>query len=261
MRKRYGQNFLVNASSRARVFAAAEFRPSCSAWEIGPGIGAMTGAILGAGVRLSAFEIDEGFVGLLARAYGDDPAFRLYRGDFLKTWPEALASGGIPDRIFGNLPYNAAAAIVAAIIEGGATPELMAFTVQREAARRMAAVPGTKDYSSFSVLCSSVCEVRVAFDLGAGCFWPQPRVISSVVVMRRKVDRPPEAGTKDFSRFTRSLFATRRKTIRNNMKAAGFDDGGIRSACSSVGIDPETRAEALRVEKLLELYRAAGSPP
>ncbi len=255
MRKRYGQNFLVNAGSRAKVLAAAEFRAGMTAWEIGPGMGAMTKAILDAGVRLTAFEIDEGFVAILERLFGAHPAFALCPGDFLKTWRVVRDESGVPDRIFGNLPYNVAAAIVAAVIEGGATPELMVFTVQKEAARRMAAGPGTKDYSSFSVLCSSVCEVRVLFDLGAGNFWPQPRVTSSVVAMRRRNDRAPEAGTKEFSRFTRSLFATRRKTIRNNLKGA-FADDVIRSACSSVGIDPEARAETLTVDRILSLYRA-----
>jgi len=260
MRKRYGQNFLVARHARARVMAEIGLEPGASAWEIGPGIGAMTHPALETGARLSAFEIDKGFAALLREAYGTVPGFALVEGDFLKTWRGELAARGRPDRVFGNLPYNAAAAMVAALVEGLGVPERMVFMVQKEAARRMAAGPGTKDYASFSVLCSSSCRVRVAFDLGAGAFWPQPRVASSLVVMEARADRAAEAGTREFGSFVRALFSSRRKTARNNLKPLGHSDEVITAALASCGFRQDVRGEALDPAELLALYRAIGKP-
>ena len=261
MSKRFGQNFLVNRGAREKVLAVLGPRAGERAWEIGPGIGSMTVMLLGAGLELSAFEIDHGFARLLRRFFADQPRFRLVEGDFLRTWKGESAGGG-PDLIFGNLPYNVAAAIIAALIEGGQTPRRMVFTVQREAALRMTARPATKDYSSFTVLCASAWTPRLAFDLGAGSFWPQPRVTSSVVVMEPAENPLSPDDRRGFSRFVRQSFASRRKTLRNNLKAAGWGEGILDEALASEGLDDKIRAEALSPQRLHSLYsRACASGP
>ncbi|MEI6873582.1 MAG: 16S rRNA (adenine(1518)-N(6)/adenine(1519)-N(6))-dimethyltransferase RsmA, partial [Spirochaetota bacterium] len=219
MSKRFGQNFLVNKAARERILDELGGKPGERVWEIGPGIGAMSAASLARGLSLTAFEIDHGFVRLLTRVFGDDPDFRLVSGDFLDTWKRELEETGRPDLVFGNLPYNAAAAIIAALIEGDLVPRRMAFTVQRESAQRMISKPGTKDYSAFSVLCASACKVRIAFDLGAASFWPQPRVTSSVVVFLPRPEPLLGSERKSFSTLVRLSFSSRRKTLRNNLKA------------------------------------------
>lgn len=255
MRKRYGQNFLVNPDVRRRVADLAQIDPGSLVWEIGPGLGAMTAEVLGRDARTAAFEIDPGFATALREIYGADGRFKLYEGDFLKTWKGALSEGK-PDRILGNLPYNAAAAMVAAVLEGGAPPERMVFTVQREAARRMASSPGSKDYASFTVLCRSVCDVRIAFDIGSSSFWPAPRVTSSVILMTPRPGAAIEAGTPGFTRFVRSLFSSRRKTVVNNLRAQGRPVPEIVEALRSLGFSEDVRAEALSPDELLAFYRA-----
>lgn len=256
MRKKYGQNFLVNGNARRRIAALFETEPGCRAWEIGPGTGAMTREAALAGLRVSAFEIDQGFAEFIRGAYGGEPGFELYEGDFIKTWGQALASSGRPALAFGNLPYNAAGAIVAALIEGGPRPPRMVFTVQKEAALRMGASPGSKNYSAFSVLCRSAYEVSTAFDLSPGVFWPQPRVVSSVVVMKARADALPLAGSKPFTDFTRACFASRRKTLRNNLKAAGYAEAAIAAACALADVSPDARGETLTPERFHGLYLA-----
>lgn len=91
-------------------------------WEIGPGIGAMTALALDLGLAVTVFEIDHGFSRTLARLFGGNPSFRLVEGDFIDTWKAELEATGAPDRIFGNLPYSAANAIVASLLEGGLVP-------------------------------------------------------------------------------------------------------------------------------------------
>ncbi len=267
MSKRFGQNFLVNREQRERVLEEIKAEPGMSVWEIGPGIGAMTALALEAGLRVTAFEIDHGFSRLLQRLFGANPSFKLVEGDFLATWKQELETSGPPDRIFGNLPYSAANAMVASLIEGNLVPPRMIFTVQKEAALRMVAVPGTKDYSSYSVLCTSACKSKLAFDLGASSFWPAPRVTSTVVRMLPRRD-PVAAGDRaGFSSFVRAGFASRRKTLRNTLRAAsaalgpslGRGDGaGLEGALDEVlarlGIRPDVRAEALRPEELAAVY-------
>ena len=285
MSKRFGQNFLVNRNARERILAAAlsfaglgprlesDGLPAPLIWEIGPGIGSMTELALDAGFRVAAFEIDHGFARLLSRLFGDRSGFRLVEGDFLKTWQSELSSGGLPALIFGNLPYNVANAIVADLIEGFASndgsssagsdaqdrPLLlphMAFTVQKEGGLRMAAKPGTKDYSAFSVLCTSTCTVKLAFDLSAGSFWPVPQVTSSLVLLKPR--KLPIGGgeQKKFSTFCRAAFSSRRKTIKNNLKAAGYPDAQIADALEGLGLAPAVRAEALDPPALEGLWKA-----
>ena len=269
MSKRFGQNFLIDRNSRERVLAEIKAERGMRVWEIGPGIGAMTALALDSGLELTAFEIDHGFSRLLLRLFEKNPAFRLVEGDFLDTWKGELDARGAPDRIFGNLPYSAANAMVASLIEGGLVPPRMVFTVQKEAALRMIAGPGTKDYSSFSVLCGSACKSTLAFDLGSSSFWPVPRVTSTVVRMlprREKLVADDRAG---FSAFVRAGFSSRRKTLRNNLRAAraslgsslGRGDGpsldsALPEVLAALGIRPDTRAEALKPEELAAVYEA-----
>ena len=260
MRKKYGQNFLVAGAARRRIAALFETAPGARAWEIGPGTGAMTREALLLGLAVSTFEIDEGFADFVRGAYGSVPRFELYEGDFVKTWPSALAASGRPDLAFGNLPYNAAGAIIAALIEGGVKPQRMVFTVQKEAAQRICALPGTKNYSAFSVLCQSVYTARTAFDLSPGAFWPRPRVVSSVVTLVARTDAPPLAGEKAFTGFTRACFSSRRKTLRNNLKAAGYAESRLSAACAAVSVSPDARAETLSPERFAALYAAISEP-
>jgi 16S rRNA (adenine1518-N6/adenine1519-N6)-dimethyltransferase len=263
MSKRFGQNFLVDRRARERVLEELKAESGMRVWEIGPGIGAMTALALDSGLAVTAFEIDHGFSRLLCRLFDGNPSFRLVEGDFVDTWKAELEASGAPDRIFGNLPYSAANAIVADLIEGELLPPRMVFTVQKEAGLRMIAVPGSKDYSSFSVLCGSACASKLAFDLSPRSFWPVPRVVSSVVRMQpRRV--PVAAGDRaGFSAFVRAGFSSRRKTLRNNVRAA---DSGIApslrrgdalaGALEALGIRADVRAEALAPEELAAVYEA-----
>jgi 16S rRNA (adenine1518-N6/adenine1519-N6)-dimethyltransferase len=270
MSKRFGQNFLVNRNSRERVLAELKAERGMRVWEIGPGIGAMTSLALESGLAVTAFEIDHGFSRLLQRLFGGNEAFKLVEGDFLETWKSELEANGQPDRIFGNLPYSAANAIVASLIEGGLVPPRMIFTVQKEAGLRMTSVPGSKDYSSFSVLCTSACKSKLAFDLGSSSFWPVPRVTSTVVRMEPRRDPVAADDRAGFSAFVRALFASRRKTLRNNLRSAAPalapvlggspPDERLGEVLASLGIRDDVRAEALRPEELAAVFAALKSP-
>lgn len=253
MQKKFGQNFLLDELVRKRIVDAVQLEDQGTAWEIGPGLGALTFIAVQRCTKLGVFEIDHGFAEFLRNQYA---GLTVYEGDFLKTWSHALTQGGRPTRVFGNLPYNAASAIIAVMLENSIHPGIMVFTVQREAAERMCALPGSKNYSAFSVLCASLYQSRIAFDLAPDRFWPQPRVRSSVVVMKELEAPCAHAGEPAFTRFTRDCFMSRRKMLRNNLRQAGYADALIEAACKAAGIAPEVRAESLAVEAFHKLYEA-----
>jgi len=211
MRKRYGQNFLLNPDIRLRLAAALEAEAGEAVWEIGPGLGAMTRLLLDRELQVRAFEIDPGFIRILHTLFDSEDGFILVEGDVLKTW-QAQASAPF---LLGNLPYNIAAALMGDMIEKRRFFRRMVVTVQKELAQRMAAHPGTEHYSSFSVLCASVYRIKKLMNIHRSSFYPRPHVDSCGVKLELKADSrryPPL-----FYPLVRGLFSSRRKIIRNNL--------------------------------------------
>ncbi len=256
LKKRYGQNFLVGRGARERVLAAIDPKPGDRVWEIGPGIGSITELLVGRVAALTAFEIDRGFLPILEARFGKVLGFRLVAGDFLATWEQVRSEQGLPDLIFGNLPYSSASAILAALIRGGAGGARLVVTVQREVAERIGARPGTKAYGGFSILCQWDYAVIQRGDLKPGSFYPAPEVTSSVIELRPR-ERPPLEDRELFFALTRHLFAARRKTIRNNLLAMegleGLGEEALLAALKAVALEPGRRAESLSVEQVAAL--------
>ncbi|MDX9800957.1 MAG: 16S rRNA (adenine(1518)-N(6)/adenine(1519)-N(6))-dimethyltransferase RsmA [Spirochaetia bacterium] len=253
--KKFGQNFLVSGSVREQIVSAIDLRSSHKVWEIGPGLGSITELILEkispeSGGHLTVFEIDRGFAGLLDSLFKE--RIEIVAGDILKTWKNYSAENGMPDRIFGNLPYNTASVMIASFIEESFIPEKMVFTVQKEVAQRMVSSPGVKGYSSFSVLCQLACNVKIESEIKGGAFYPAPDVTSAIVSMtpHRKYDHIKNR--KEFSRFLRMLFNSRRKTIFNNLKTIGKDEA--EAVLEDEGISPGIRAEKLDPDQIVSLF-------
>lgn len=261
MQKKFGQNFLVNADARKKLIDILDVKPGMKVWEVGPGLGSMTSGLLERGVNLTVFEIDHGFARLLTQffeEYANSGHFSLVEGDVLKTWPKFAKENDVPERFFGNLPYNVAATIIADTITKGFRFDKAVFTIQKEVGQRMNAKPGTEDYSSFSVLCQWAYDVKPVMDLAGGNFWPVPNVASRAVLMTKKEDFPKCENPELFRKMVRQIFALRRKTLRNNLsrfvKAEICDE-----ALKIAGIEPSIRAENLSVEDLLKLSDALNS--
>lgn len=261
MQKKFGQNFLVNADARKKIVDVLDVKPEMKVWEVGPGLGSMTSELLERGVNLTVFEIDHGFARLLTQffeEYANSSHFSLVEGDVLKTWPKFAKENDIPERFFGNLPYNVAATIIADTITKGFRFDKAVFTIQKEVGQRMNAKPGTEDYSSFSVLCQWAYDVKPVMDLAGGNFWPVPNVASRAVLMTKKEDFPKCENPELFRKMVRQIFAFRRKTLRNNLsrfvKAEICDE-----ALKIAEIEPSIRAENLSVDDLLKLSDALNS--
>lgn len=257
MQKKFGQNFLINQQARNKLIDALDVSEGTKVWEVGPGLGAMTSGLLEKGADLTVFEIDRGFISLISQyfeSYSQKGSFRIVEGDVLKNWYGQTKEGTeLPERFFGNLPYNIAASIVADTIEAGIRFEKCVFTVQKEVAVRMAAKPGDADYSSLSVLCNWAYDVKNLIDLSGSNFWPKPNVDSRAVIFTKKEDFPCCQNPKLFIKMQRALFSSRRKTVRNNLQGFLNNNEKTMLCLEKAGIDPMLRAEVLTIEEMLKL--------
>jgi 16S rRNA (adenine1518-N6/adenine1519-N6)-dimethyltransferase len=258
MQKRFGQNFLISPGVRVKLKGLLELDSDDLVWEIGPGLGAMTHMVIDECRELKVFEIDHGFIRFLKESFGPLPGFTIIEGDVLKSWPSALASGPVPDIIFGNLPYNCAATFIGDLIEHGVKPRKMVYTIQREVAERMVSLPGSKQYGAFSILCALSWDVRIAGLVKPGAFYPSPEVTSAILEMvphgRFSGISMPAAAA-----LIRDLFASRRKTIRNCLAngtiAAKVGREAVLRIASGAGMDPDKRGEEIGVEAVVNAVR------
>jgi 16S rRNA (adenine1518-N6/adenine1519-N6)-dimethyltransferase len=258
MRKKFGQNFLVNPMAREQLIEALDIGPGDAVWEIGSGLGAMTKSLLERGASVRAFEIDPAFSRILKELFGARGNFSLIEGDVLKTWVQQEEA----PYLLGNLPYNIGAALLGDFIEKGRFFKRMVVTVQKEVADRMIARPGSKEYSSFSILCSSVYSLTPLKVIKGAAFYPVPRVDSRGV----RLDLlPQEARTKPplFYPLVRALFSSRRKTIKNTLSAFVFatilkekDGEAVQEILKSSGLAGDRRPETLDVGDFTRLAEA-----
>ena len=258
MTKKFGQNFLISMGALDRITSLCGAASGKRVWEVGPGIGALTSRLVASGADVTAFEIDHGFCRILReQAFVDVDDFTLVEGDALKNWKEVWASQGTPDIICANLPYNVGSIFIASLIENRCLPSVMVYTLQSEVVDRICAKEGSEDYSGFSILCSIDYENSSAFKLGSGCFFPPPNVDSSVVVMKKR-ENPlvPDEDAVKFLELVRILFAQRRKTVKNNLKATGKTSAEIDAALNASDIAQTERAERLNVRQILYLKRS-----
>ena len=273
MRKRYGQNFLINPGIRRSLLDALEIKEGENIWEIGCGLGAMTEGLLERGAKVTGFEIDPGFINILKELFGSNRNFNLVEGDVLKTWPMAARDSihnTAPDKLpglLGNLPYNIAAVLLADFIEKKQLFKKMVITVQLETAQRLTALPGTRDYSSISVLCSAVYKISPLMIIKGPSFYPVPRVNSRGLRFDLRNDR--EEAPDIFYSLLRSLFSSRRKTIQNNLSSfissviinnnkAGKTESVqaiVSGAFRQTGISGSRRAETLETGEFISLAR------
>jgi len=256
MRKKFGQNFLINPAVRKALIEALEAQSGDSVWEIGAGLGAMTGPLLEEGLRVRAFEIDRGFTGILNEFFSANENFTLVEGDVLKTWPDQPPA----DYLLGNLPYNIAAALLAEFIVKRRFFRRMVVTVQREVAARMAAGAGTPDYSSFSVLCASVYHVKPLMIIKSASFYPRPNVDSQAVLMELRDGAADYQLPPCFNPLLRALFSSRRKTIKNNLAAflasrRKLTEPALAAILAESRLDGRKRAETLSLEDFVTLAK------
>jgi len=263
-KKQLGQHFLVDGNACRRLVRAVGLGTDDVVLEVGPGRGALTQVLLETAARVLAVEVDEALADWLrakVSAADDAKKFRLVVGDILKSDIDAfLQAEGIERkiRVFGNLPYNIATAVVQHLIRFRSRIEDMTLMLQREVVDRILSPPGNKQYGYLSVVVQYYCEGQKLFSLPPGVFRPVPKVTSTVVHLtfreRPAVEVPDEAF---FFQLVSALFTERRKTLLNNLKRAAHQLGidAIENQLAGIGIDLTRRAETLSLEEFAHLAR------
>lgn len=252
-RKRFGQHFLHERTTVARIVAAIGPRPGERIVEIGPGEGVLTEPLLAAAGRLDAVEIDRDLAAAL-RARGDWPGeLVVHEGDALGFDFAALANGGRL-RLAGNLPYGISTPLLFHLLAQRAAIADMHFMLQREVVDRLAAVPGTKAYGRLTVMVAAYCTVEPLFRIAAGAFRPPPAVESAFVrLVPRTEPAVPDEHAARFAELVRLAFGARRKTLRNALRGR-LEPAAIEAA----GVDPGARPDSLPVSAFARLAAVVG---
>ena len=255
---KFGQNFLVDDHARHRIADALGPITDRLVIEIGPGHGAITDILAARAGRLLAIELDPTLAADLAHRYRDRPTVQVLQADILATDLTTLIPPGQTADVLGNLPYYITSDILLHLFAAGARGLLRQAVVmiQREVADRVAASPGNRDYGMLSATAALNASVDSLFTLPPTAFQPAPDVHSTVLRLHfhpryteLALDPVP------FTRFLRAIFAQKRKTLSNNLRAAGYPPHAITAAWPP-NLDGNVRAEALPIETTAALFRA-----
>ena len=257
-RKRFGQHFLEPAWV-AKVVSVIDPQPDQTFLEIGPGRGALTAALAPRVARLVAVEIDRDLAAALPERM--PASVRVVEGDFLETDLDALLAGERrPVRVAGNLPYNVATPILAALLRAAQGGRMLAdatVMLQKEVADRVVARPGSSDYGPLALAVALDADAASVLTLPPGAFRPPPTVTSAVVHLRF---RPPAVEVGDrgvFHRLVRGAFQQRRKTLLNALGPPAATLGRNASdLLARTGVDPGIRPGDLPLEGFAALARA-----
>jgi len=276
--RRLGQHVLIDPNLNSAIARAAlGGEQPAIVLEVGPGTGALTGALLEAGARVLAVELDRGLAGFLRERFAGALASEgpgslallecdiLARGAINPAACEAISveldrSGRDSFRVAANLPYNAASRFLLALAGSGLRWSGGAVVVQSELARRLAARPGSGEYGAVSACWQLLARGRVEREIGREVFWPRPRVESALLAIEPRRDGrgagPAEAAP--LGEFLKRLFSQRRKVLKTALaRAAGLSPEEADAALVACGLDGLARAETLRPEELLALWRTA----
>ncbi len=265
--RRLGQNFLLDDNVVRAIVREAGVEPGDLVLEVGPGVGFLTRALLDAGARVVAVEIDRRLFEIVLRLHGAHPALKLLRADVLASKhtlaPEVLAElpASSAWRLVANLPYSISGPFLAALDDLDHPPGTMTVLVQREVAERIAAGAGTSAYGTLSARLQASFVARVGRPVPPHLFWPRPEVESSLVHLVRRPDAPPRAERLALAALLAALFPRRRQVLRRVLGDVLGDKAAALAALEQAGLDPGLRVEAVGPDALLGLSRLLALPP
>ncbi len=256
-RKSLGQHFLLDSNLTARIARAAGDLANGTTIEIGPGPGGLTRALLDAGAaRVIAIEKDRRCLDALAELASALPGrLEVIEADALEA--ETGRLGEPPRRIVANLPYNISTPLLLRwlreLFEEPETYESLILMFQKEVAQRLAAAPGSRAYGRLAVITQWLCEVEPLFDIRPQAFTPPPKVTSTLVALRPRLEPLHPVSWAALERVTAAAFGQRRKMLRQSLKSLGGDPIALLAAA---GVAETSRAEEITLDAFCALARA-----
>jgi 16S rRNA (adenine1518-N6/adenine1519-N6)-dimethyltransferase len=252
--KALGQNFLLDEQLLSRIAAIPGDLEGARVLEVGPGPGGLTRALLRAGARVTAIEMDTRCLPALGELGEAFPGqLTVIEGDAMKLDHAGLMQGE-PFHVASNLPYNVGTALFTRWLDGAKwPPQWLSLTLmfQREVAERIVAKPGTGSYGRLAVLAQWRSTARLALKVHRSAFTPPPKVMSAIVHVT-PTKAPERVDPSTLACLTAAAFGQRRKMLRQSLKGVP----GALDALSDVGIEETRRAETVSVAEFVELARA-----
>ena len=250
--KALGQNFILDRQLLARIAAIPGDLHGERVYEVGPGPGGLTRALLDAGASVTAVERDRRCVPALEelrQEFGD--RLRFLQADAMQVDEREVAGEGA--HVVANLPYNVGTALLLRWLSGDWPPWWRSLTLmfQKEVADRIVAEPGSDAYGRLSVAAQWRSHARIAMSVNRSAFVPPPKVTSAVVHIVPG-EQPQGVDPRMIEQLTQAAFGQRRKMLRSSLKQVP----GALDAAESLGIDPQRRAETVSVEEWVKLARA-----
>jgi 16S rRNA (adenine1518-N6/adenine1519-N6)-dimethyltransferase len=249
--KALGQNFILDRKLLERIAAIPGEIAGGTVYEVGPGPGGLTRALLDRRARVVAVERDRRFQPALADLGNEYPGqLQLLQADALRIDERQLLDRGA--RIVSNLPYNVGTALLLRWLTADWPPWWRSLTLmfQKEVAERIVASPGSNAYGRLSILAQWRSSPRIAMQVNRSAFVPPPKVASAVVHIE-PMEAPPGVEPKTIERITEAAFGQRRKMLRSTLKGVP----GALETLEQLGIDPTRRAETLSVDDFVNLAR------
>jgi 16S rRNA (adenine1518-N6/adenine1519-N6)-dimethyltransferase len=256
VKPKLGQNFLNDTDAVQRIAASLGDLTGRTVVEIGPGAGAITGALAARAAHVLAVELDPGLAAHLRQQFPPERVSVIEQDVLEFDFAAASVAAGHGLAVVGNLPYYITSQILLKLASSHAALDRAVLMVQREVADRIIAAPGSRDYGLLSVTVQMYGPVQNLFTLPPAAFSPPPDV-HSTVFRWRFAPRMAELGVEEagFLRFVRQLFAQKRKTLANNLRAAGYSPQAVASALADAEVPAQARSEALTIETFAGLWK------
>ena len=256
--KAKGQNFLIAPWVPESIARESGVDKTVGVLEIGPGIGPLTQQLCLNAAKVCAVEVDTRLKPILDITVGEFSNLEILWNDVLKLDIRALVEEkfrGLRPMACANLPYYITSPILSALLEAECF-EAVTVMVQKEVAQRIAAKPGTEDYSAFTVFCQYYAVPELLFDVPPHCFLPAPKVTSAVITLRTRKERNWDILDENvFFRVVRASFAMRRKKLSNGL-ASGFPElgkAGAAEVIAAAGFDANVRGETLGIPEFARI--------
>lgn len=252
-KKNLSQNFLIDKNIVNKILEAAEVKKDDFIVEIGPGPGVLTEALLNLGAFVFAIEKDNKFAQALSRFQTYDQRLTVFENDALNFDFSILMKTDKPLKLIANLPYNIATPILINLLPKHTLFSSITVMVQKEVGKRLLAKPSSKDYGSLTIFTNFYSNPRLRFHINPHCFYPAPKVVSSVITFFLCQPDQNIKSENGFFTFVRQCFQQRRKMIKNSLKSF-YSLDMISTGLNAIHRSNKIRAEDLTLDEFVLLF-------